>query len=45
MKCTFKHPIVILALIILIQSALSVKHRKKQFPVQRPRVIILAKNL
>ena len=41
MKFAIKHKIVILSLIILVINVLSVKHRKKQFPIQRPRVKLI----
>jgi len=40
MKFATKQNIIILAVIILIQTLLAERHRKKQFPVQRPRVKI-----
>lgn len=45
MKCATKHKIVILAVIILLQTVFSARHRKKQFPVQRPRVNRIKLNL
>jgi hypothetical protein len=40
MKCATKHKIIILAVIIFLQTLVANKHKKKQFPVQRPRVKI-----